>query len=74
MSAYEELRDRCEGIVWTSYELSVEATVQMVLAEVFRTLETMTPVSLGYLDTAGEMNETWLALLRASPLAPGYAK
>lgn len=67
MSAYEELVERCR-IHPTD---CTEADMRAVLAEVLRTLETVTPEMWDALPPrALDFDEAYLAMLRASPLAP----
>lgn len=62
MTDYEELAERCRDLWWMG-------SVEPILAEVYRTLENITPEML--LVSDDDMPEwNWLAMLRASPLAP----
>ena len=69
MSQYEELRERCCQVIIGRVP---ERVVDDILAEVFRTLETVTPEMLApFAKVTKKMpRPTWLAMLRASPLAP----
>ena len=71
MSRYEELRERC----WTAAKLlGPTEFIEAVMAEVFRTLETVTPEMYAAAFEAMVPNHdayaAWGSMLRASPLAP----
>ena len=79
MSAYEELVDRCLDI--GTPETTWEEDVTAILAEVLRTLKTVTPemsdrglTELNDWDRScgmsGGQDEIYLAMLHASPLEP----
>lgn len=80
MSGYEELVERCgkaaHSINWRTCETA--DIMRLVLAEVFRTLETVTPEMehawhnqpVGRLSRKATAQNDWLAMLRTSPLAP----
>ena len=74
MSAYDDLHDRCMTEI--TGEDSLIDGVHAVLAEVLRTLETVTPEMFrawgraATLRTGDGATRDWLAMLHASPLAP----
>lgn len=71
MSDYEELVERCAHKVTHHHADTSEGFARLVLAEVLRTLETMTPEMWDALPPrALDFDEAYLAMLRASPLAP----
>lgn len=88
MSAYKELVERCaEASKYVQPYSGKHARIRAVLAEVFRTLETVTPEMVdAWMDAAFHdepmdglsakdtnthgARADWLAMLRASPLAP----
>ena len=69
MSAYEELLKRCAEAMWTDSQYN---GVAAVLAEVLRTLETVTPemVQAWNDDEESTAHSDWLSMLHASPLEP----
>jgi hypothetical protein len=69
MSAYEELVERCEDAAMTS---EYDDIMPVVLAEVLRTLETVTPEMESALENAigsGAVRD-WLTALALCPLNP----
>jgi hypothetical protein len=74
MSQYEKLRQRVRAIVIDSAGKSSAASTD-ILAEVLRTLETVTPPMTRAFhselcDDGPDDQCIWLAMLRASPLSP----
>lgn len=77
MSAYEELVERVVRTAGSHYEADADIG-RAILAEVLRTLETMTPEMEREWGAAGGKahingsgaSRDWLAMLRASPLSP----
>lgn len=85
MSRYEELVERCNSAITDRNNYSREAALRAILAEVLRTLETVTPEMQGAADNADvlswsseegegldsmDLEAAWLAILHASPLMP----
>jgi hypothetical protein len=79
MSAYEELVERCVRATWDAKDarparFSAAARrhdTRVILAEVLRTLETVTPEMWDALPPrALDFDEAYLAMLRASPITP----
>ena len=68
MSAYEELRERCHSL--SLNEAWSMRVVEVILAEVFRTLKTVTPEMDDAAKFHNSQHENWLAILHASPLVP----
>lgn len=77
MSGYRELRERVADILYVKPAGRYTECADTILAEVLRTLETVTPEmeesglrqSYG-LNTIEALAKDWLAMLRASPLSP----
>lgn len=75
MNPYEELHKRCYEALWRDGKYS---GVDAVMAEVFRTLETVTPEMVDAVVPGSvrrrtieeRAKEDWIAMLRVSPLAP----
>jgi len=65
MSAYETLVKRVAETIWDNRHDSWNGQSRAVLAEVYRTLENVTPDGW----QASAPRSDWLAMLRASPLA-----
>ena len=72
MSAYEQLVDRCCALRSKHIEKSTEQVIQIIIAEVLRTLATVTPEMEAAVTSGNpeDAEDLWLALLRASPLSP----
>lgn len=81
MTERDELFERCKAAATGRFNYSLDASIESVLAEVFRTLETVTPEMVRAWDnptdepsdfpTSFECAQSiWTDMLRASPLAP----
>lgn len=79
MSPYDELRERCNRVALNAVcgrkSLPVafvrDCEVKAILAEVFRTLETVTPeMRAAWFGSADAATVMWHSMLHASPLAP----
>ena len=73
MTAYEELVDRCYDAFYEAYMATDPLNgMRKALAEVLRTLETVTPAMLKAWedDEESTAHSDWLCMLHASPLSP----
>jgi len=70
VSAYEKLVSDVEVEIKNARQGYEKAQAVRILGGIFRILETVTPEMRSVLDQEDLNPEDWLAMLRASPLAP----